>query len=206
MVFIMRVSASHKAILWLVVLYCSWAAILPVLSYADQPFPNIAEKFGVKVTNAEIFLQGDSYDLSANIEYRLSPRAKEALQNGVPLFWDIHIKTFQHRDYFWDKTLVNAVIRYRIQYHALLNMYRVRDEGGGELYNFSTLSAALDLMSTLRDLQVLDKNDYEQEKRYAVGIKVTLDRDALPLPLRPVAYTNSQWYLSSDWTLWPLIK
>jgi hypothetical protein len=128
------------------------------------------------------------------------------LQNGVPLFWDIHIKTFQHRDYFWDKPLVNAGIRYRIQYHALLNMYRVRDEGGGHLYNFSTLSAALDLMSTLSDFHVLDKVSYVPGKRYAVGIKVTLDRDALPLPLRPVAYINPQWYLSSDWTLWPLIK
>jgi hypothetical protein len=206
MVFIMRVSASHKSLLCSVILYCSLVAFWPVLSYADQSPLDIPEGFGVKVKDAEMFLQGDSYDLSANIEYRLSPRAKEALQNGVPLFWDIHIKTLQHRDYFWDKPLVNVGIRYRIQYHALLNMYRVRDEGGGELYNFSTLSAALDLMSTLRDIHVLDKVSYVPGKRYAVGIKVTLDRDALPLPLRPVAYTNSQWYLSSDWTLWPLIK
>jgi hypothetical protein len=53
---------------------------------------------------------------------------------------------------------------------------------------------------------VLDKSVVMPEERYAVGIKVTLDRDALPLPLRPVAYTNPQWYLSSDWTLWPLTK
>ncbi|WP_333878930.1 DUF4390 domain-containing protein [Methylobacter sp.] len=170
----------------------------PALSYADT--------FGVEVKNAEITLQDDSYVLSADIDYRLSARAKEALQNGVPLFWDINIKTFQHRDYFWDKTLGNSSIRYRIQYHALLNMYRVRNEGSGELYNFSTLSAALDLMSTIRDFRVMDKSVSAPEDRYAVGIKVTLDRDALPLPLRPIAYTNPQWYLSSDWTLWPLIK
>ncbi len=180
--------------------------LLPVLSHADAPVLSVAEGFGVKVKNAEIALQGDSYLLSADIDYRLSVRAKEALQNGVPLYWDIHIKTLQHRDYFLDSTLANAVIRYRIQYHALLNMYRVRDEGSRELYNFSTLSAALDLMSTIRNYQVLDKSAYVPGKRYAVGIKVTLDRDALPLPLRPVAYANSQWYLSSDWTLWPLTK
>jgi hypothetical protein len=141
-----------------------------------------------------------------DIDYKLSARAKEALQNGVPLYWDIHIKTFQRRDYFWDKTLVNSNIRYRIQYHALLNMYRVRNEGSGELYNFSTLSAALDLMSTIHDFRVMDKPASAPGEHYSVGIKVTLDRDALPLPLRPIAYTNPQWYLSSDWTLWPLIK
>ena len=81
--------------------------------------------------------------LSADIDYQLSARAMEALQNGVPLYWDIHIKVQQHRDYFWDKTLINTGIRYRIQYHALLNMYRVRNEGSGELYNFSTLSCGI---------------------------------------------------------------
>ena len=188
--------------------------LLPVLSHADTsvlsaaegPVLSPAEGFGVQVKNAEIALQGDSYLLSADIDYRLSARAKEALQNGVPLYWDIHIKTLQQRDYFWDSTLTNNGIRYRIQYHALLNMYRVRNEESRELYNFSTLSAALDQMSTLRDFRVLDKAAYVPGKRYAVGLKVTFDRDALPLPLRPVAYTNSQWYLSSNWTLWPLIK
>lgn len=187
---------------------------MPTLTFADKPVltgveetaPGLAEDAGVKIENVEIIPQDDSYVLSADMDYRLSPRAKEALQNGVPLFWDIQVKTFQHRDYLWDKVLKNTGIRYRIQYHALLNMYRVRDENGGELYNFSTLSAALDSMSALRKFFILDKSNYVPGKRYSVGIKVTLDRDALPLPLRPVAYINPQWYLSSDWTLWPFTK
>ncbi len=210
-----------KLFCWSTALFSVLFCLLPVLGHADKLVLNLAETavlnngespvlndqgFGITLENAEMTLQGDGYILSADIDYRLSPRAKEALQNGVPLFWDIHIKTFLHRDYFLDKILLNTGIRYRIQYHALLNMYRVRDENGGELYNFSTLSAALNLMSRLRNIHVLDKINYVPGKRYSVGIKVTLDRDALPLPLRPVAYTNPQWYLSSDWTLWPLTK
>jgi hypothetical protein len=194
----MRLSVSNKFTLCRALLYCLFVWLLPVLSYADS--------FGVEVKNAGITLQGDNYILSADIDYKLSPRAMEALQSGVPLFWDIHINTLQHRDFLWDKTLINAGIRYRIQYHALLNMYRVRNESSGTIYNFSTLSAAFDLMSGIRDFRVMDKSAVLPEQRYAVGIKVTLDRDALPLPLRPVAYTNPQWYLSSDWTLWPLTK
>lgn len=186
----------------------------PAIGYADTPVLNAAEGavlssaegFGVEVKNVEFALRGDSYLMSADMDYRLSVRAKEALQNGVPLYWDIHIKTLQYRAYLWDKTLATIGIRYRIQYHALLNMYRVRNEGSHELYNFSTLSAALDAMSTIRDFRVMDKAFFAPTEHYAVGIKVTLDRDALPLPLRPIAYTNPQWYLSSDWTLWPLTK
>ncbi|MGZ5029597.1 MAG: DUF4390 domain-containing protein [Methylobacter sp.] len=194
----MRSSASNKSSFYYALLYCLFIWLLPVLSYADT--------FGVEVKNAEISVQGDSYVLSADVEYRLSARALEALQNGVPLYWDIRIKIQQHRDYFWDKTLIRTGIRYRIQYHALLNMYRVRNEGTGALYNFSTLSAALDLMSTIHNFHVMDTSVHDSKERYDVGIKVTLDRDALPLPLRPIAYTNPQWYLSSDWTLWPLTK
>jgi hypothetical protein len=194
----MRALASNKSSFYHALLCCLFIWLLPALSYADA--------FGVEVKNAEISVQGDSYVLSSDMEYRLSTRALEALQNGVPLYWDIRIRIQQHRDYFWDKTLIRTGIRYRIQYHALLNMYRVRNEGTGELYNFSTLSAALDLMSTIHNFHVMDKAADTPKERYDVAIKVTLDRDALPLPLRPVAYTNPQWYLSSDWTLWPLTK
>jgi hypothetical protein len=202
-----------KNFFWSASLYGVLLWLPPALSLADTPVrvaegtaPRAFEMPGVEVKNVDIALQGNNYVLSADISYRLSARAKEALQNGVSLFWDIHIKTLQHRDFFWDRTLINAGIRYRIQYHALLNMYRVKNEGSGELYNFSTLSAALDSMSTIRNFNVMNKASYAPEKSYAIGIKVTLDRDALPLPLRPIAYTNPQWYLSSDWTLWPLTK
>jgi hypothetical protein len=170
------------------------------------PFSGYANEFAAEVKQARITLQDDSYVLSADIVYQLSDKAMEALQNGVPLFWDLQVKVQQQRDVLWDKTLVNLAIRYRIQYHALLNMYRVRNEGNGEVYNFSTLSAALDLMSAVRDFRLIEKAELGPEKQYLCAVKVSFDREALPLPLRPIAYIDPQWYLSSDWTLWPLKK
>jgi hypothetical protein len=172
--------------------------LLPISGYADE--------FATEVKQAEVTLQGNYYLLSADIVYQLSEKAKEALQNGVPLFWDIQVKIQQQRDVLWNKTLVDTAIRFRLQYHALLNMYRVRNEGNGTVYNFSTLSAALDLMSTVRDFRLIRKSELAPEKQYLLAVKVNFDRNALPLPLRPIAYVDPQWYLSSDWTLWPLKK
>jgi hypothetical protein len=169
-------------------------------------FSGYADEYAAEVTQAEITLQGDSYVLSADIVYQLSKKARDALQNGVPLFWAIQVKIQQHREVVWDKTLVDIAMRYRIQYHALLNMYQVRNEGNGEIYNFSTLSAALGLMSAVRDFRVIEKAELAPEQQYLCAVKVNFDRDALPLPLRPIAYIDPQWYLSSDWTLWPLKK
>jgi hypothetical protein len=90
-------------------------------------------------------------------------------------------------------------------------MYRVvivhPESMKGDSYNFSTLSAALDLMASLRNFPVIDKSAIAAETSYYyIEIKADFERDALPLPLRPIAYTNTQWYLSSDWTVWPLKK
>jgi hypothetical protein len=197
--FIMHALASNKAFLligWLV-----WLLSAP--AYATE------------IKQAQISLRGDRYVLSADIDYQLSETAKEALQNGVPLFWSVHVKVAQQRTILWAKTLLDTSIRYRLQYHALLNMYRVviaqpdsqiTTEKSGDSHNFSTLSAALDSMANLRNLPLLDKSDIKPEKQYFVQIKAQFERDALPLPLRPIAYTHPQWYLSSDWTVWSLLS
>jgi len=185
--------------------FCLSACLCGVLLWW-LPFSCYANEFAAEVKQVEITLQGDSYVLSADIGYQLSEKAMEALQNGVPLFWDIQVKIQQHRDVLWNRTLVDTAIRYRIQYHALLNMYRVRNESNGEVYNFSTLSAALDLMSAVRDFRLIEKAELAPEKQYLCAVQVNFDREALPLPLRPIAYIDPQWYLSSDWTLWPLKK
>ena len=165
-----------------------------------------AEGFSAEVKQAEMTLQGDKYLLSTNLIYHFSEKAKDALQNGVPLFWDLQVKLQQRRTFIWNKTVLQTFIRYRIQYHALLNMYRVINEGNGEGYNFSTFSAALELMSVVTDFPLIEQSRIASDKDYLLVVKVNFDRDALPLPLRPIAYIDPQWYLSSDWTLWPLIK
>ncbi|NOU20717.1 MAG: DUF4390 domain-containing protein [Methyloglobulus sp.] len=166
-------------------------------------YPN---DIGVTVTSAEASLLGEDYVLTADIDYQLSEKAIEALDNGVPLFWTYQFKVQEQRDFFWNDTLVEKSFRYRIQYHALLKMYRVINESNGAVENFSTLQAALDLLSALRDYRLIKKTQIDIKKQYVAGMKITFERDALPLPLRPIAYTNPQWYLSSDWYLWPLNK
>jgi hypothetical protein len=185
--------------------HCLSACLCGVL-FCLSPSSGYADEFAAEVRQVEITLQRGSYVLSADIVYRLSDKAMDALQNGVPLFWDIQVEVQQHRDVLWNKTLVDTAIRYRLQYHALLNMYRVRNEGNGEVYNFSTLSAALGQMSLVRDFRLIGKAGLAPEKQYLCAVKVNFDREALPLPLRPIAYIDSQWYLSSNWTLWPLKK
>lgn len=165
-----------------------------------------AGQFGSEVKKAELTLSGNNYLLTAEFAYQLSDHAKEALKNGVPLFWTLQVKIWRQRDFFGDVTIIDRSIRYRIQYHALLNMYRVRNEITGQVENVSTLSSALEMISILHDFPVFNKNVLLPDIAYRAGVRVIFDREALPLPLRPIAYLSSQWYLSSDWYLWSLTK
>ena len=165
-----------------------------------------ADNIGVAIKSADTTLSGNDYVVSADIEYQLSRKANEALRNGIPLFWTYHFAVEEQRGYFWNRTIAKKSIPYRIQYHALLNMYRVKNENTGVVDNFSSLEAALDLLSTLRDYPLVEKAKLGDAKNYIAKMKITFERDALPLPLRPSAYISPQWYLSSDWFVWPLKK
>lgn len=164
-----------------------------------------ANDFAAEIKHAETTIQNDYYLLATDLEYHLSPQAKEALQNGVPLFWSIKVK-LQQRSILWNKTLLKRLLRYRLQYHALLNMYRVRNENTGIVNSFSTLSAALNSMSTVRDLPLIASNDLFPDEHYVVAIKILFENDELPLPLQTQVIANSQWQLSSEWTYWDLLN
>ncbi len=163
-----------------------------------------ASDSGITITKAEFTVTDGNYAVSADIDFQLSEKATEAVKNGVPLFWTYQFKLKEQRDYIWNETLAEKSFRYRIQYHALVNLYRVRNETTGSVNNFSSLESALELMSSVRDFALVEKNKVAQGGSYVGEMKIAFDRDALPLPLRPAAYVNPQWYLSSDWFSWPL--
>ncbi len=171
-----------------------------------MPFVSYGDDFSAEIKQAEFILKDDTYVLSAKVDYHLSKKAIDALQNGVPLYWHLQIELKQANVFFWSKSWVVVAKRYRLQYHALLNMYRLKNEDDGAEHNFSTLSSALELMSIVTNLPIIRNSALDIKQQYLCLVKLNFERDALPLPLRPFAYIDPQWYLSSDWTQWPLKK
>lgn len=163
-----------------------------------------ANEYKTRVKQVETVLQNTEYILAADLDYHLSEQANEALQNGVPLFWKIKIKVKRQRNFWFDKTEVKHEIRYRLQYHALLKMYRVRNENTKAINNFSTLTAALDDMATIRNLSLIQQAELSPNAQYLIDIKVIFEEAELPLPLQTQVILNPRWQLSSDWTQWNL--
>lgn len=167
-------------------------------------FSAAADTYAAIIRQADLIETGDNLQIQARIDYRLSPTAKEALHKGVPLNWIIDLN-IRKTGRIWDSTVYSRERPYRIQYHALLNQYEVvTPNNEGEM--FLTLNAALKFMSNLRDDTRLGADALQTGQDYYLAVKCRFNRETLPVPLRPFAYLDTQWYLSSDWTLWPIQK
>ncbi|MGR8933827.1 MAG: DUF4390 domain-containing protein [Gammaproteobacteria bacterium] len=177
-----------------------------ILVFCLRPLPTSAGEFGISIDAAQLHLKDQAYVLDTDIAYRLTPKVLKTVQNGIPLMWLLRVQVYRERHYLWDERLVDVQQRYRIRYHALMNIYHVLDENRGEASYFSTLTAALEAIGTIRAMPVPGLSLLSDDGIYFARIKMQLDREALPLPLRPLSYINSDWYLSSDWYTWPLQK
>ena len=165
-----------------------------------------AGDFNTIIENASFIQEDDWYKLNADIDFNLSPLAVEALQNSISLVWNIQLKLYQKRIYLWDKKVLDFSLRYQIRYHALLKMYQVKNATNSEVRRFFSKASAFNAIGKIRNLKVFRQNEILPSENLYAALKVQFDREALPLPLRPVAYFDSQWYLSSDWLQWPVPK
>ncbi|MGH8551614.1 MAG: DUF4390 domain-containing protein [Methylococcales bacterium] len=163
-----------------------------------------AADYGFSIRSAEVVPSEQAYVLNADVDYRFSPRAEDALQHGVPLTMVVKIRVNQYRRLLWNKTVFSKNMTYRLSYHALRKRYRVYDESLGEHRYFVSLQSAVDAMGRIRELPVLNAADVGADAHFKVRLKAFLDIETLPLPLRSIAYLIPQWYISSGWYTWSL--
>jgi hypothetical protein len=159
---------------------------------------------GFQVRSADSKLVERVYMLDARIDYRFSEPTLEALQNGVPLIVLVDIEVEQVRKWWFNKTIAELQQGYLLLYHALTEKYIINNLNSGVQENYDSLGSALAALGRIDDLPLLDANLVKMDEQYQVNLQTYLDLEALPAPMRPIAYISSQWRLESDWYQWPL--
>jgi len=157
------------------------------------------------ITGVHIRPQANVYLLDANVDYRFTEEALEALDNGVPLTLQMNIEIQRKRKWWLDAEVASLQQRYRLQFHPLSHQYLLQNINSGAFYAFQTLSAALDAMGSLHNFPLLDAQLIQEGENYEVLLQAELDIEALPSPLRPLAYITPAWRLNSDWYTWSLM-
>lgn len=149
--------------------------------------------------------QENVYQLDARIHYNLNAPALEALRKGVAIVMVLDVEVFQQSPWYWpEKTIASLEQRYQIKYHALTERYLLTNLNTGVQSGFPSLQSALDVLGGVMGLPVLDRQLLEEGTAYAARMRARLDLDALPAPVRLLAYVTPGWRQSSDWYEWKL--
>lgn len=169
---------------------------LPCVVFADEAY------FSVRDARTE--LRDGVYLLDANIAYRFSDAAMEALQNGIPLVLEIQIKVGRQRAWLWTDTIAALSQRHRLQLHALSERYVAHNLNTDQRQSFASLDDALHALGAVRDFPMLDQRLLKAGADYEVGVRAALVVEELPTPMRLWAYASEQWHLDSAWYTWRL--
>ena len=177
-------------------------AILVLLAAGTRTV--IAADFNVRGVQTQ--LNARALGLSARLKLKLSRKAEDALDTGIPLDVVIDVDLLRHRRILWDKSVASWSLHRSLRFHALSRQYLVSgagiaDDGYG---NFSSLSDALGYLGHIRHLllPLARQKPLAVDGDYRVRLRVYLDIGALPSPLQPLAYASPAWHLNSGWTTW----
>ncbi len=161
-----------------------------------------SSKTGITVKTAHTHQKDQAFFLTARINYQLTEDALSALKNGITLNFTANISVIEPRRWLPNKTLLTLPLTYQLKYHTLAKTYQLTDMRQQQ-HNFSRLEPALHALGTLKDIS-LHAPSIQNKKHLQGQIKVSLNIEALPLPMRAMAYISPGWHLRSNTYLWPI--
>ncbi|HKQ30756.1 MAG TPA: DUF4390 domain-containing protein [Burkholderiales bacterium] len=154
-----------------------------------------------KVTELQTRLHDGVLVVSGSMQLELSRKVEEALSKGIELPVLIETRLYRKRALLWDETIEAWTVRRNLGYHALSGQYIVNAGTGTD--SFLSPADALRHLGTLTELRLrLPEVDMAQGDEYVVKLRARIDIEALPAPLRPVAYTTLSWHMNTGWTTW----
>ena len=175
-----------------------------LLALAIGLMPLCASAGEFSVRSASTNLVDNVYLLDAHVDYSFSSEALKALDNGIPLTIRLDIEVQRKRTWWFDEDVAALEQRYQLRYHAFSQQYLVHNLNSGALYTYPTLASAVEALGDIRDFPLLDEKLIQPHEHYEVELRAYLDIEALPSPLRPLAYITPDWRLGSEWYKWSL--
>jgi hypothetical protein len=149
------------------------------------------------VRDAHLRATDEGLVLNAEFSFQITPRLAEAVENGVPLYFDLDFELLRPRWYWFDQQAVAKRMQVRLSYHALSRQYRLST--GLLQRSFYTLEGALDVLRRLRNWLVVDRSVTLADTTYEAAVRMRLDTALLPKPFQLSALTNREWTLESQW-------
>lgn len=146
---------------------------------------------GIEVNTLQLGRADGALTLEFNLRLKLSHALEDALQRGVPMYFNAEATLYRSRWYWRDERVARIERTWRLAYQPLTASWRL--SLGGLAQTFATLADALAPMSRVSGWRLVDLDRIEPGERYYVDFSWRLDSSQLPQPM--------QIDLGSDWKL-----
>jgi len=166
--------------------------------------PTAARDIDVRALSSRV--ESARFVIDATLEVRLTDNTREALDNGITLQFVLETRLLKPRRLWWDGKLANATRRYLLSRHALADGYLLSEAGTDHQQTYKRLEDALQALGTLEGFDAGVVDDADPPRQYRGRLRLRLDIEALPAPLRPIAYVSPSWRVSSGWYEWSFAR
>lgn len=184
---------AWRALGWLM---CVLATISPLGAAGAAP--------ELIVRDVQVVVDEGVYELDARLDLPLPEGARKAVESGLTLRLTYEIVIDRVRRYMLDAEIASLEQRYEVSYHALSQRYLVRNLNTGEQQDFGTLQGALERVTEIRGLPVLDTALVTPGPVYEGRIRAVLDLSTAPDVLGWLLFWSDDWSATSDWKSWTL--
>jgi hypothetical protein len=155
-----------------------------------------------EVRSADLELEDSVYHMNARLDLPLSDAVRRGLTEGVPLNLELDIEIERVRQLLPNSRIAELTQRYHLEYNAVSARYTLRNVNSGQQASLATVDAALEQLSDIHDLPVLDRALIANDRRYEANVRAKLDYGTVPFTLRLVMFWVSDWHRESDWYTW----
>jgi hypothetical protein len=178
-------------------------ALLAVILWTGPLFADGLEgRFEVR--SADLQLKDGVYHLNAHVDLPVSDAVRRGLAEGVPLTIELDLDIERVRQLLPNSRVAELTQRYHLQYNAVSARYILRNDNSGQQESLSTIDAAIEQLSEVRSLPVLDKALISADRRYEANVRAKVDYGSVPFTLRVVMFWVNDWHRESDWYTWTL--
>jgi hypothetical protein len=157
-----------------------------------------------EVRSADLDLRDGVYHLNARMELPVSDAVRRGLAEGVPLTVELHLDIERVRQLLPNSRVAELTQHYHLQYNAVSAHYILRNDNSGQQESLGSLDAAIEQLSEVHGLPVLDKALLTPDRRYEANVRAKVDYGTVPFSLRVLMFWVSDWHRESDWYTWTL--
>jgi hypothetical protein len=157
-----------------------------------------------EVRSADLELRDGVYQLNARLELPVGDAVRQGLADGVPLTLELDLNIERVRQLLPNAGVAALTQRYHLQFNTVSARYILRNDNSGQQESLPTVDAALEKLSQVRGLPVLDKSLVSAHRRYEASVRAKVDYGAVPFSVRILMFWVNDWHRESDWYTWTL--